>query len=606
MTKLAFVLDNGRELQIPLAADLPLGRLVEVTAAVQDVELLHQERLQSLGLLSAHHDRVATEVEQITGRYHEVSAEVHRLQAVEAELRHELQTLAARKEQALTTLQQLSGRQAVEESHLKSLEGTASAVRQFLRETTSAADLVQADLRAATEKLAQAQEQQTQIHADVAARTSELLQTEERLQKVQMQHDVILGRLEMLATACEDLASGNEQFQQIQIEIEARIASLTAEEQSSRQAADVAQAAHREAAELHRQTDVRLHACKTELDSKRLELASRTEELLQLTTTLECRRDEASEAETQLSTLILQMDGCRRQLDETSTQLAARQDEHVRLVNEVGTNQGKIAAQQIRLETMRLEQKEAENTLASLREQDCALKTRIEALAAAEKTQKERYQELRSLTDAAENEHVARLKAHEERLLHTQQELHEVENRLEALEAWNQRMNECQARLTALPADSLEARNLRNDIEVSMAALRHLLSKRAFPVSPPALHPRADSRPPLSSEGTLAAEKALHNETSGDGQVPNSRFESMRQERRYPGLRPRVSSQNSSSLEEHERNLEDKIRQNEARLALLERRLKRGELDERSQHEKIASLRQQLAGLADEITRMHS
>jgi hypothetical protein len=51
-----------------------------------------------------------------------------------------------------------------------------------------------------------------------------------------------------------------------------------------------------------------------------------------------------------------------------------------------------------------------------------------------------------------------------------------------------------------------------------------------------------------------------------------------------------------------DRQLEDKIRQNEARLELLERRLKRGELEEKRQREKITTLRQQLGEVAGEIS----
>ena len=52
------------------------------------------------------------------------------------------------------------------------------------------------------------------------------------------------------------------------------------------------------------------------------------------------------------------------------------------------------------------------------------------------------------------------------------------------------------------------------------------------------------------------------------------------------------------TLREQDRRLEDKIRVNEARLELLEARLRRGEEDEKCQREKIATLKQQLAALA--------
>ena len=52
------------------------------------------------------------------------------------------------------------------------------------------------------------------------------------------------------------------------------------------------------------------------------------------------------------------------------------------------------------------------------------------------------------------------------------------------------------------------------------------------------------------------------------------------------------------TLREQDRRLEDKIRVNEARLELLEARLRRGEEDEKCQREKILTLKQQLVALA--------
>jgi chromosome segregation ATPase len=776
MTKLAFVLDNGRELQIPLAANMPLGRLAEVTAAVQDAEMLHQERMQSLGLVSARHERICSDLAEVNTRYHEISAEVHRLQAIEAELRHELQTLTARNEQSLTALQELSGRRAVEEDHLRSLEEQTCAARQLLRETTGAVETEQEDLKALSEKLSQVREEQAQVHADVAARSEELLETEAKLQTAQTQHDRVVGQRDTLAAACEDLVLGNEQLQTVRAEIEASIASLSMEERTARQAADAADAARHEAAGSLRQTEAGLHARRVELqgleeqtaaarealanteasqtrltqvlaaqqdrqarlqgsigaleellgsrqavlaateknlsdneqrlaeardaltstqqslneheeqlrtksaelDDKNRKVTTRSEELADLSAMLERRHDEEREAEARLSGLTSQiesfqqqlvrvgqgraeveqesdrlaacvdgsrqelskieqrlqetilsehevsgrlenarrqhaeassalavtqeqlatsekalaeitprLDLTRQQLTEASTRLAIKQDEHVRLVGEVGSHQCTIKSQQKWLDTMRQEHAEAESQVVALRVQEAAIKSSIEKLAAAEKTQKERYDELHSLTEAAESGHASRMRTHEEQLAHAAQELHEVESRLEALEAWNQRMSECQGHLANLPDDSLEARNLRNDIEVSMAGLRHLLSKRARPVAPPPLHPRTDKPPHETTEKTACVR------VSG---------ETLPQERSGMNLRARMQSQAGSAMRENDRQLEDKIRQNEVRLELLERRLKRGELEERRQREKITSLKQQLGDVGGEIS----
>ncbi|MCB1276264.1 hypothetical protein [Prosthecobacter sp.] len=672
MTKLAFVLDNGRELQIPLAADMPLGRLAEVTAAVQDVEMLHQERMQSLGLLSARHERACSDLAKVNSRYHEVSAEVNRLQAIEAELRHELQTLAARKEQSLTALQELSGRRAVEEDHLKSLEEKTMTAGRVFDETTSAAETAQGALQALLENLSQAREQQEQLYADITTRTGELQQTEAKLHQVKMQHDCVEDRRAMLAVASEDLAFGNEQLQAVQTEIEANIASLTVEEQTARQAAGVADAARQDAAESLRKTEAELcasranlkqlneqtavaretlastEACQTrltqvlasqqerqaklqdsicaletlladrqtvlvavekdlgetkrqlaqardglsstqkslneheqqlraksaELEDKNRKVTIRSEELAGLSAMLERRHAEEREAEARLSSLTSQIESSQQQFTDASAKLATTNEEHTRLANEIGVHQDTIDAQQKKLEIALRERAAAENQTAALRDRETALLTSIEALLSGEKTQRQRYDELRSLTTAAEHEHANRMKENEEQLASTRQELQEVEGRLEALEAWNQRMIGSQNRLASLLPDSLEARNLRNDIDVSMAGLRHLLSKGASAVAPP----------PLSAHADAAAESQPQEKRAG------------------VNPRARIQSQAGSAMREHDRQLEDKIRQNEVRLELLERRLKRGELEERCQREKIASLKQRLGEIAGNIS----
>lgn len=321
------------------------------------------------------------------------------------------------------------------------------------------------------------------------------------------------------------------------------------------------------------------------------DIAERTCEMTGLSSAIESKRQEAHQASLQLSTLTTQIESRQRQLVETKQRLTAVQEEHVRLTEEVNAQHDTIETQQKKLEATRLEQEAADNRLAALCENEAKVKNSVESLEAAEKSQRERYDELHSLSVAADNEHAIRMKRHEAEFESTSQKLQEMESRLEALEAWNDRMNECQTRLKALPPESLEARNLRNDIDVSMAGLRHLLSKHAQPVAPPPLLPPTQPQSqPARRSGILSADGAV-----------DCRPHPQPSELTMSG-HGRLLPQAGFTSREADRQLEDKIRQNEARLELLERRLKRGELEERRQREKISSLKQQLGEVAGDIS----
>jgi chromosome segregation ATPase len=153
-------------------------------------------------------------------------------------------------------------------------------------------------------------------------------------------------------------------------------------------------------------------------------------------------------------------------------------------------------------------------------------------------------------------------------------------------------MDECQVRLNGLPPDTLEARNLRNEIEMAMAGLRHLLS--CVPQG------RALSVATQSSSGTglEAALNARLNRLRETMQREESRLEFLRQERERQELRSRTRPAIDPALREQE----SKIRLAQEQLAMTEAKIKRAAMEEQSYREKIATLRLQLAELRTEFS----
>jgi chromosome segregation ATPase len=144
---------------------------------------------------------------------------------------------------------------------------------------------------------------------------------------------------------------------------------------------------------------------------------------------------------------------------------------------------------------------------------------------------------------------------------------------------------------------------------MSMASMRHLLSNRArvvFPpsttaVASPAIKAAGPARP-ANDEGLAQLQDRLSRVREAIRQE-EARLESLRQpsssthETRAARITGTFTMPDKAQREQ-DRRLEDKIRVNEARLELLEARLRRGEEDEKCQREKILTLKQQLAALA--------
>jgi chromosome segregation ATPase len=135
---------------------------------------------------------------------------------------------------------------------------------------------------------------------------------------------------------------------------------------------------------------------------------------------------------------------------------------------------------------------------ASLTTQASELQASLESLQQAEQAQRQRHEEITKEATELETKHTERQQALAAQAAETQQKIDELENRLAALEEWLLRMQDCHKRLADLPPEPLEARNMRNEIEMAMASLSHLLSSRArVAFRPPAAalaHPTQEAR----------------------------------------------------------------------------------------------------------------
>ncbi|HBJ87449.1 MAG TPA: hypothetical protein DDZ88_27050 [Verrucomicrobiales bacterium] len=784
MTRLAFVLDGGREVLVPLAGDMPLGHLAEVTAAVEDAQTANQQWQESLRLLCAEHQQKAEALRVITGLHETKCSEVSRLQAAEAAARSELESLTARQDQTLTQFQELSGRCALNQVRAEALEREISVLQERCQAGMEAAEFHEARIKDTTHELGQLELSRDGIKAELQTRGRELADTEEKLRHARTQCEEETARYQELSAAVRIFAEQRQQSAAVVHELESRIDRLRGEYQQA-----VGNTLEARAAQQHAETDRRgvqadlkvhqdrlastqaehaatqarldttnekLSATELDLDARRQELASANQSLDIATTRLSAtehtlaaaelslasveeklattgqrfdfsaqalaateeelatRQDLLSDTRRQLTVaetalasttqalqdtrqnlgateqrhtdasarlatteqelqacsqalasteeklattrqkltaalehlgrteedIILtsrhlaaseaQLDDSRdalavteqslrthsRQLRDTRQALLAKNEELLKAGEQLASQQQQTAASETRqaevqavvslgeariatfqgaLDSLRVEEEATRTRIENLNTQERDLRSGLQRLGAAERTERARYEETRSIAEEAEKERLAREEEMNRNTAAVRQELAELEARLLPLRDWKERMDQCNMRLAPLPPDSLEARNLRNEIEMAMAGLRHLLS------CVPQGRARSMSAPQSASASGTGLEAALNarlNRLRETMQREESRLEFLRQERERQELRARTRPAIDPALREQE----SKIRLAQEQLAMVEAKVKRAAVEEQNHREKIATLKLQLAELRAEFT----
>lgn len=241
------------------------------------------------------------------------------------------------------------------------------------------------------------------------------------------------------------------------------------------------------------------------------------------------------------------------------------------------------------------------------------LEASLQHLTTAEETARATHDEMQRMAKDAEAAHAKREKELSEESSRAEKELAELNGQLLPLRDWKTTMDELQARLAALPSDSLEARNVRNEIEMAMATLRYLLSNagasraraqlamsRPRPTAQETEQIEAQSSPSTnsaseggSSQDTISLNSKLR-QLRETVQREEARIEFLNQERERLEQQGRIQRTGDPALRDKNRKLEDQIRLNETRLAMLEDRLQKGQQQENRHRETMATLAQQL------------
>lgn len=415
-------------------------RLAQVRGALLEAEALHQQWVDAVKELSAEHAEKSTEVE--------------RLISAEASARHEIESLTLHKDQALAHLQQVREDCGRDDAHLEALRQQVASLEDHHQHLEKLVETREDRLKLAEKKLADAAEHRTRVEAHVKELTGteqKLVQAMEHLRAAEAGHT---GLTAIIAT----LTTQKQQLEGIVKEAEARIQALAEEQKKITTANAETEASRKRAEETELGLQAQIKTCQEELaaETKRLEeTTARRAEI-----TRQC--EEMAATETKLASVQHQFSLAEARHEELMQGIAGAESRITGLSGSITTLQGQEAAAKGRLEVLHG------------REND--LRAALGKLATSEHESRARFEELRELISQAEQEHQTRLDEHGLKVKTCHQELHELESKLAPFREWKAAMDQLYARLSELPQDSSEARDLWHEIEKEKEDLETLIS----------------------------------------------------------------------------------------------------------------------------------
>lgn len=621
-------------------------RLGPVREELLDAETKHGEWLTAIAALSVDYDAK--------------NAEVQRLTAGSENALRELEALTANKEQMSVQLLTLLKDRETQESALAELRKQFSDVEARYQSVQQLTDARDDQVKTAERKL-HTLEQQRQAQE---LRLKELVDTEGKLkaartllQESDAKQAALTAALTVLSTRHK---SNDEQvavldkrlleLRQEQTTAENRVAEARKELAAGERALDEFRA--KSAA-----TQKHLEGTTTEAEKQ---LATRKAELAVETKRLEEVRTERLALETQCQALA----NTDMKLAEAKAGLQQAGSQRIEIdawIKELETK--RVAAQNV-VDGLHLDEEVTKGRLEVLRGREKDLRTQLDDLAERERSERDRFEEIRRLAVEADKEHKARMEELQRTIELTRRDLADMEMKLAPLREWKDAMDKRYTRLASLPEDSAEARELFKEIEAEKVALRNLVSVpeqgTARGIAPGeavlrGINPQDEEGAAVEGaegeeskaqagkagkgpgkKGKLhAPEEILDAETpqerahvgttgtgamlSGTGQEmalkarltriresvqrEAARLEFLRQERAREETRGKAGTTSGDAmLREQERQLENKVRREEEKLAALERKLENAGMEEEKRRERLAEMERKLTELKADIT----
>lgn len=626
-------------------------RLSQVTEGLKDAEAKHADWITAIGVLAADYEvKSADSVAK--------GAEVERLSASAEKALRELEAMTANKEQMSVQLLSLLKDQETQEARVAEVRRQLTDVETRYQSTQQLADAREDQVKSAERKL-QNLDQQRQT---AEQRLKELGETESKLttaraalQESETRQAALTAALALLATRQK---SGEDQVSALDTRLLEMRQEQTASENRVAEARKELAAGERDLAEYNSRSE----ATRQKLDAERAgleaQITRKQSDLAEETRKLDTTKAERAELERQCGELA----DTGKKLADTKAELATAEGLRTELNTQLADLETHRTAVQKIVDGLNHDEEATKGRLEVLRGREKDLRTQLDELKERERIERDKFEEIQGLSTEAEKEHKARMDEMLRTTDLTRRELAEMEMKLAPLREWKEAMDKRYARLASLPEDSTEARELFKEIEAEKNALRNLIndpakgSSRSISLSESVLRANAEdadtdtaddeapaeaaSTPgklgrPAGKRGRLHApapildaetpqERAQVGHTgtgamlSGTGQEmalkarltrlresvqrEAARLEFLRQERAREESRGKAGAgPGDSMLREQERQLENKVRREEEKLAALDRKLENAEMEEEKRRERIAEAERKLSELKADI-----
>ncbi len=574
-------------------------RLAPLKAAVLEVENVHAEWVKSIKELARRHEEKNAALQRLTGQHDQKAAELQRITNDEVVARNELEALDAHRGQTLAHLEQIRGSCAHDEAALDDLRRQLAEVQTRNLEAKNLADVREDQVRAAEKKLEELAHRRTQVEAHI----HELVGTEERLvQALARCRDAEAdhaGLVSTLANLEKERRSAGEAVR----ELETRITALEDARLKAVSTSEAAASAREQAESLLQRRQDEVAECEKTLATRKTELDEETRRLESVVT----RRAEIEQQCVDLAATDKKLAEARDELTATEKQMA---DSKVVIIR---CNE-QISMLQSTLKGLAGDEAAACGRVAVLHARENDMRAELASLAAAERTERARFEGIRQLAAEAAKEHATHKEKLDVGIESTQRDLEELVSRLTPLREWKEAMDGLYARLSALPQDSSEAQELWREIEREKAGLAALITAAkaqtqmdklaacATPAATPVRRPGSGTGsvliPGATQETTLRARLAHLRENV---QREETRLENLRLERVRHDGQTRSSPAAEAMLREQIRHLELKLRQEDERHHSLQRAIEASQAEEEKRRERLAEMERRLAELRSDI-----
>jgi len=567
-------------------------RLMPLKAAVKEAESTREEWVKSIHELAVRHEEKNNALQRLISQHDQKAADLQLLRNDVASARKELEGLIAHRDQTLAHLEKIRAECAHDEAVLDDLRRELAETRERAQESRALAEVREDQVKTAEKKLEQLAQRRAQIEAhikELAGMEEKLAHALARCREAEASHAVLSNTI---AALVEEQRSGETLVK----ELECRVADL--------EKARVKAAAEKQSGE------EALQNVRNDLASCEKALAERKGMLEAEVRSLEETKVRRADIERQC----VELAGAEQKLVDVKDRLDGAEKWLAEAKSAVADCETRISTHEASIKSLGGEESAAKGRLEVLLSREKDLRAELTSLAASERAERLRFEEVRQLAAEAEKEHTAQKQRLDASLETTRRELDDLVSKLTPLRDWKEAMDQLYARLAMLPQDSVEARDLWHEIEKEKAGLHDLittartqagseqpqLSRVAIPV-PQARPGRGTGSvllPGGSQETTLRARLAHLRESV---QREEARIEQLRLERIRHESPGRSSPAADAMLREQTRHLETKMRQEEERYHALQRTMEISQAEEEKRRERLAEMERKLAELRADI-----